>query len=70
MKNAEKLVFFFVLFILFSGNLPGICEETGRPASVTGRPQGTEHETESHVNVGVWFAGVFRDHISRVDGDR
>ncbi len=70
MKILCQCTLFSILFVVCTGNLPGICEETGRPAPVRGRPQGMEEAIESDVNVGAWFAAVFRDHISRVDGDR
>ncbi|MBW1902344.1 MAG: membrane protein insertion efficiency factor YidD [Deltaproteobacteria bacterium] len=70
MNFAGKLALFSVLVLVSSGNLPGICEETGRPASVRSRPQGMEARNEPDKNVGAWFASVYRDHISRVDSDR
>lgn len=70
MKFLIKLVLFFVLSVVCSDNLPGICEETGNPALFNGDPQCREKEAGPEVNVGAWLASVYRDHISRVDSDR
>jgi len=65
-----KLIFFSALLAIFSFAPHGICGETSGPESGTGRPHCMAGKIESEKNVGAWFAQVFRDHISRVDGDR
>jgi hypothetical protein len=70
MKVSIKLFLLSVLFIFFSGNLSGSCEETGCHESVRRQPQGMGNKIESDENVGAWFASLYRDHISRVDSDR
>lgn len=70
MDFAGKRVLFSVFFVALSFNLQGICEESGQDPSGRGLSQGVEKGHESDGNVGAWFASIFRDHISGVDGDR
>ena len=70
MNFVGKLALFSVLVVVLSGSLPGICEETGRPASVRSQSQDMEGRNEPDKNVGALFVSVYRDYISRVDSDR
>jgi putative component of membrane protein insertase Oxa1/YidC/SpoIIIJ protein YidD len=63
---------FLVLSIgrMLFADTQGMCAEvySGEPAY--NEAQGSEPDTGSETNIGVWLASVFRDHISAVDGSR
>jgi len=70
MEIFIKPVLFFVIFIALSFNLQGFCEDPDKNPSVGDLARSVEREHESDGNIGAWFASIFRDHISGVDGDR
>lgn len=70
MSLSCKAFLVFVLFIIaLMGSRIGLREAHGYDPSQD-RPQSTSQEDGLGSSIGAWFAGMFRDHISRVDGDR
>jgi putative component of membrane protein insertase Oxa1/YidC/SpoIIIJ protein YidD len=70
MSFSCKVFLFFVFFIIAVGIAhTGPWEAHGYDPSQD-RTQPSPQENGLGSNVGAWFAGIFRDHISKVDGDR